>query len=263
MKWFRQYGIMMLIFSFSASGIVRADEKPTWVFLLGGQSNMVGWGLEKELSEEQKTLPANVEIRKHMNGKPYSGRRFGPELTFAQEIGKHYPDQKILILKDATGGTSLLAWAPDYSLELATQTGNAKDGPLYEKFQKVIAGNVKDCNIRFMGMLWMQGERDSKREFAANDYAKNLKTLIAAFRKDCSEPEMPFVLGLINPVYEKVNFVETVRAAQAKVAAEDEMVALVSTDGLSKKSDNVHYNTKGQLELGRRFAEIMIPLLEK
>jgi hypothetical protein len=33
---------------------------------------------------------------------------------------------------------------------------------------------------------------------------------------------------------------------------------MVQTDNLSKRSDNVHYNTAGQIELGKRFAKIMI-----
>jgi hypothetical protein len=49
--------------------------------------------------------------------------------------------------------------------------------------------------------------------------------------------------------------VDEVQRAQAAVAQRLEGVVLVSTEGLAKWPDELHYNTAGQLELGRRFAE--------
>jgi hypothetical protein len=39
--------------------------------------------------------------------------------------------------------------------------------------------------------------------------------------------------------------------------------AWIDCDDLDKHSDNLHYNTKGQIELGRRFAAAMVKLMDR
>jgi hypothetical protein len=45
-----------------------------------------------------------------------------------------------------------------------------------------------------------------------------------------------------------------VRAAQAALPERVPRTAVVYTDGLGKQADSIHYDTAGQLELGKRFA---------
>jgi hypothetical protein len=45
-----------------------------------------------------------------------------------------------------------------------------------------------------------------------------------------------------------------VRTGQQQIAAKDPYAWFVSTGGLSKLRDRVHYDLPGQLELGQRFA---------
>jgi hypothetical protein len=42
---------------------------------------------------------------------------FGPEIAFGHEMAKAWPNETIGIIKFSTGGTSLLAWKPDWSKE--------------------------------------------------------------------------------------------------------------------------------------------------
>jgi hypothetical protein len=55
--------------------------------------------------------------------------------------------------------------------------------------------------------------------------------------------------------------VDEVRATQRAFPAKDPLTACISTDGLTKAKDQVHYDTAGQQGLGQRFAEALLPLL--
>jgi len=235
---------------------VVADEAKMKVFILAGQSNMVGSGVVKELPESLRGEVERVVLRRGGKWVPFRpvGNRFGPEVTFARGLAEAYPDAKLGIIKDATGGTSLLAWAPDWSKEQAERTGNAARGPLYKKLMQQVQPVLEE-DVEIAGVLWMQGERDARFEPVAREYEENLRTLIAAFRRDTGRNELPFILGQVNPPPARYPGQQFVREAQAQVAKKDQQAGLVSTEGLPKHKDNLHYNTEGQLELGRRFAK--------
>ena len=78
---------------------------------------------------------------------------------------------------------------------------------------------------------------------------------------------MKAVIAEINPA--KVTpvspfpFVDEVRAAQRAFPTKDPLIVCIRTDGLTKNKDQVHYDTAGQQGLGQRFAEALLPLLEK
>jgi len=52
---------------------------------------------------------------------------FGPEIAFAHEMAKAWPDETIGIIKFSIGGTSVLAWKPDWSKEDATRIEGIPD----------------------------------------------------------------------------------------------------------------------------------------
>ena len=211
------------------------------VFVLAGQSNMVGHGRTEDLRAEQLTLPPNVTLfLGAQESLPATRARFGPELTFAKVL-------------------SLLDWAPAWDATRAEITGNATRGSLYEQ----LIGILDELSLRgahFGGVLWMQGERDARIEAAGKDYYQNLEDLIAALRRDLGRKDLPFVLGLVNPPPERYPAREVVRAAQRKIADDLPGVYLVETDDLSKWDDRLHYDSAGLLELGRRFAATVASL---
>jgi hypothetical protein len=104
----------------------------------------------------------------------------------------------------------------------------------------------------------MQGERDARFPEAGRQYKENLGTLISHFLQDLDAPDVPFLLGHVNPPAEAYPAVEEVRAAQASVARAVDNARLVSTTGLSKHPDNLHYDAAGQIELGQRFAQAFL-----
>jgi len=235
-----------------------APAADPYVFVLSGQSNMVGQGVTAELSPELATLPPTVRL--FVEGQPAAtGDRpsFGPEVTFAHEMATAWPDRNLVLLKFAVGGTSLLAWAPEWSEAEAARTGNAGAGPLYARLLDSIRLDLGPA-ARFAAVLWMQGERDARFEDVGPEYLDRLDTFITALRADVNTPGLPLLLGLVNPPPARYPAAAVVRAQQREAPTRLTSTVLVDTDDLGKRDDELHYDTAGQLELGRRFARAFL-----
>ncbi len=244
-------GFMAILFLF-VSSIVSAEEL---VFILAGQSNMAGQGNTSELPPAYRRPPKNVSF--YYNGYKAPLDRFahfGPEIGFAHEISKRFPHSKIKLIKFAVGGTSLLAWAPNWSAAKARITRNASAGPLFKKLIKTADINFNGKNAKLAGILWMQGETDAKYPVVAKQYTKNLNDFIHSLRLELNTPNALFIMGSVNPPRNLFPATAIVQQAQKNAAAHIRNLRLVNTQDLPKRNDHLHYNTEGQLELGKRFA---------
>ncbi len=231
------------------------------LIIMGGQSNMSGLGKKENLPDT--TLPKNVQFINYGLTGNFNVRpdRFGPEYGLSENLNQTFPYQHFTLLKYSIGGASLLDWAPNYSKEKAEITGNAKFGNVYAQcFSKVDSLLANDL-VEPAAFLWMQGERDARIPEAGKDYYQNFKQLIESIRQRLGQPELPFIFGMVNPPADKYAALETVRAAQRKIAATLPNVFIIETDDLEKLKDNLHYNTAGQLEMGKRFGEQLQPIL--
>lgn len=249
-------------------GYVRGDTVKTHspkplMILMGGQSNMVGQGKLSEISEAK--LPPNIQyVNVGFNGSGKQNQEnFGPELSLSKELAKDFPHQPIILLKYAIGGSSLLDWAPDYSAENAEITGNARFGNMYQSFFQYIDSIRELYDPELTALLWMQGERDARIPEAGKDYYPNFKNFIESCRERIGEPDLPIIFAKVNPPKDRYPALETVNEAQQRIADEMEGVFMVETAGIEKHTDNLHYNTEGQLELGSRFAEKLLELIRK
>ncbi len=241
---------------------LKAQSQPPLVLILAGQSNMVGLGDTSDLKASDALLPPNV--RYFIGAEettPAEHPRFGPEVTLGQELATAMPDREIVMVKYARGGTSLLAWAPQWDSTRAEITRNAAAGPLYAQLLEVLRGLDIGSDAEVGAILWMQGERDARTPEAGAEYFANLVDLVTAFRRDLALPELPFILGLVNPPPDRYPAQQAVREAQIRAAREVAGVRLIATDDLTKWDDNLHYDTEGILELGRRFAAATLELI--
>jgi len=207
------------------------------LFYLGGQSNMDGYGynkdLPKELNKEFKniwifhgnTVPdgetknAGMGIWSKLN--PGHGRgfgsdgkintysdRFGIELSFAKRIQELYPNKKIAFIKYSRGGTSIdslaAGTAGSWDVDFKGKNGINQ----YDHYLSTIknAFNVKDINkdgkedyLIPTGIIWMQGEGDAVlNESVANNYYFNLKQLMNLIRASLLVDDLPVVIGKIS-----------------------------------------------------------------
>lgn len=284
----RTFLLLMLLLSLEIRSLDAAD-KPLKVFILAGQSNMVGWGDSQKLPDELRT--GNDRLLMFENGKwqPLKPNRkaaknqqkfgmtefsFGPEIAFGHEMTKAWPDETIGIIKLAVGGTSILTWKPDWSKEDANRVGQGRTGSLYKQLIQKVDQARKAREIEIVGFLWLQGGGDMKNIAVAEEYLDNLKSLVAAIRRDTGVPNLPFLCGSMRRSEDPDDIsditpqrvagpypaVEFVLKAQWAAQTEIPHTRTVILRDIEKHPMNVHYNTAGQLETGRLFANSFLAI---
>ena len=234
------------------------------VFILAGQSNMVGQGKVAELPEKYKMLPKNVELYSsdnglvNLNSSYVEHKLFGPEVSFAHEISTKFPEDKVILYKFSVGGSSLLSWSPNWTVEGAAMTDDVHRGALYGKMKAFFMTLPEFEKAKIESILWMQGESDSKYPAAAALYAENLKILINALRSDYKTPDAAFLIGRVNPPMPEFVAQDVVRQGQFDAQSKLKNVLMFNLNDLTKWQDDLHYDTAGIIELGKRFAHTYI-----
>jgi hypothetical protein len=247
--------LMLMVFG----GCSRPE--PPLVMLLVGQSNMEGFGRTADLSAEEAVWPVEVRYFDRWREVEVLGRNnFGPEIGMARILADALPGREIRLVKVAVGGTSLLDWAPAWDSTTAAITGHADAGPMYAHLMAAVDTVTAGEEVEIGAVFWMQGERDARFAEVGPGYGERIAVLVAALREDLGREDMPFILGIVNPPADRYPALDTVRAAQRALASDDPHVWLVDTDDLSKLPDNLHYDSSGQLELGRRFGHAFLEM---
>lgn len=266
-----------------------SDKRPLQIILLAGQSNMEGAGNFEKISIEMQTkleaIGDRIQIRNAGKGatpvrytlSPYKFEKYGFEKSFGPEVGlavalaERYPKQEFLFIKTTRGGTSLYgAWAPKWTDEKADEVekpGDKRTKAYYALHMRhveeaLVELDAKSTAYNVAAVLWLQGENDAAKEISARTYEINLTSLIAQYRIDMGTPNLPFVVGQINSTYGRFKpGPDMVRTAMVTVAESDPTVGIIHTTTdrnwpkFPKHSDNVHYNTEGQLRWGAAFAD--------
>ncbi|NOZ85146.1 MAG: hypothetical protein GXP49_02560 [Deltaproteobacteria bacterium] len=249
-------------------GVCPQAKPYLWVYILAGQSNMVGLGVNSELGSEDSGVVPNAyifcDLSVHPNSNCHQWKplapgfgvmpdHFGPELAFGRRMHQYWPGRAFGIIKVAEGGTALHdRWA-------------AGSGDLYQLLIKTVAEQMTDLSNgwtpRIAGFVWMQGESDACSSGDANAYYFNLLKFIKTLRSDLGMELLPIVAGLIadQPMWPEAS---TVRKATSLLADQIGPMDVVETTDLPRHPDDqAHYDTTGQLELGKRFADSMNALL--
>jgi Carbohydrate esterase, sialic acid-specific acetylesterase len=230
-----------------------AQVTPLKVFVLAGQSNMVG--SRAVAAELPEALQGIQEQAFFFDGQAWVALApgvteetgFGPELSFACQMTATLKEP-VGIIKHSVGGTDLAErWDPV----------NPKS--LYAELVEKVRAARESRPVEVVGMLWMQGERDSKDAEMAAAYGDNLGELIKSARRHFENPDMPFVAGRVNPPEAEFLHVGLVRNAQEECRLGQ--YAFIDCDTLPKGPDNLHYDTEGVVTMGERFAEAMLKLL--
>jgi len=136
---------------------------------------------------------------------------------------------------NARGGTKIQQWAKG------------------ESFYEALLERVKlvEGHGRLKGILWHQGEGNSNDE----DYLEKLKEMVKDLRTDLGDQSLPLVVGQIFKD-------KPINVQLARVSEEIQNTACVSAKDLTS-SDGTHFDTQGQLELGKRYAKAMLKLQKK
>ena len=237
------------------------QEGPPPVFVLAGQSNMDGGGVVDDIPAELKGPHSDVLFARFWGTelKPLEpaklGKSFGPEVAFGAEMARALK-RPVGLVKLSSGGTSIEQhWNP------TTYDKEKHVGELYKRLVDYVRGiQAKQKSVKVAGMIWMQGEADALyHSKTVEQYRDKLEALIDGCRKEFGNESLFFVCGRVNPPGGK--YTKQVREAQE--TAKRKNYAFIDCDDLEKHEDKLHYNTKGQVELGRRFAKAMLKLMNE
>ncbi|MCS3869159.1 hypothetical protein J3D55_002075 [Chryseobacterium ginsenosidimutans] len=205
------------------------------VFILAGQSNMNGFGYNKDLPDDLKSMKdvyifqGNSVPDGDLNGgtgkwdvlKPGNGTgfktdgktntlsdRFGLEMSFAKKMKELFPNDKIALIKYAREGTSIDSVARGNFGCWDSDFNGANGLNQYDNFLKTVKNALSETDIDKdgkkdtlvpSGILWMQGEGDaSYTEEIANTYYDHLKTLMNQMRATLLSDDLPVVIGKIS-----------------------------------------------------------------
>lgn len=236
------------------------------VFLFMGQSNMVGHGKAGKLPYPYDQPHSRIRIWSKGQWHYLVPRRsFGPEVAFAHEMAEVFPDEVIGIIKVAVSGTGMNAWKPDWEWTAASKTGDALKGSLYRDMIDAMTEARAISEFRLSGFVWKQGGRDGRKSELSETYGERFSDLVYHIRTDLGAPELPvFVLTYFDEVglEEHRKLLDKVRPnalplylSKARVATYIDNAYPVFHGRLPTKIDQVHFDTEGQLMLGKMTAQ--------
>jgi hypothetical protein len=231
-----------------------APDPSLHLYLLIGQSNMAGRGAVDD--ESKRTEPRVVMLTKSLEwapaadplhfDKPSAG--VGPGLAFGKRMAAAAPGARIGLIPCAVGGTSIKVWVAGAE-DKATKTHPYSD-MLVRVSEAQKAGVLK-------GIIWHQGESDRA---SAAGYGALLQDLVSRLRRDLKS-DVPFVAGEISSFDPKLDDVtKTFNATLHSLEGAVPRYGCISSEGLSHKGDNLHYDSTAARTLGNRYAEKMLEL---
>lgn len=225
---------------------IGSSLSPTYPQYVGAQTGFKIWN---HLGVAWETYVAGT------NSAPESvtnAAHFGPEVSMLSGLQALNPTQpNIYIVKVAVFGSSIAS---------QPSTGNEWNSAAQELWTvmntRVAAamGNVPiGFTAKLKGIFWVHGEDDATVD-RCEAYESLLGILIDRLRSTYNEPSIPFVIGRLHnshPLAEpQKSYMLTVRLAQEAVSRKNLNNTLVSTDTLSLKGDQTHFDVQGTINLG-------------
>ncbi len=264
------------------------------IYIIAGQSNAVGYG-RGELSVDDDRFTDGFENVLYFGDHEYYGNqdidgfipvkiglgqgnnRSGAEIGIAYKLDGN--GRTTVVIKCAQGGTPIYpiednttlekygSWTPPSFIEKYPDlVTHEMVGYLYTRLINTLTEGIgsleNDGYIpKIKGILWMQGEAETSRDYAAEAYAELLSGLIGDLRGDLTEisgsdcSATPFVIGKIKSNHINVPaYVDTVNAAQTEVADTLAKVYVLDTAGLEQQ-DSWHYVAESQRIIGEKFVD--------
>jgi len=226
-----------VLFLGAGTAPTNAAEKKVRLFILSGQSNMVG------MDENATFIPA---------------------------INKAFPGDENIVVKLSRNGNPISRWVEEWQDENGDPGRKGSNGRHYRALMSMVQEKLGGKTPESVAFVWMQGEADAKKG-RTGVYKKSLGQLLAQLQKDFKRDDVIFVLGRIsdwkNPQPDDPQKGtpgwDTIREVQVEFAEERPLSGWVDNDDLNGKHDGLHYPKEGYDTLGTRFAEKTINLINQ
>jgi hypothetical protein len=258
-----RFGTLILGFLFVQTACLWAAELPDkenfHLFLLVGQSNMAGRG--KVTPADKKPHPRVLMLTKagewapatdplHFDKPGMVGVGIGK--TFGTIVAEKSPGITVGLIPCAHGGSPISVW--QLGRYYKPTRGHPWDDAIKRAKLAMKAGTLK-------GILWHQGESDSKQGLA-EVYEKKLHDLVSRFRRELDAPQVPFIAGQMGIFKERPwsDAKKLVDQAHRDLSKKLKHAGFVDAKGLSHKGDKVHFDALSYRELGRRYAKAFLSL---
>lgn len=201
--------------------------------------------------------------------------RFGVELSFAQRLQALHPKRDIALIKYSRGGSSIDStgalnsgcWDPNYQGKNRINHYRYFLKTLRHAFDvKDIDGDGREEYLIPKGIIWMQGESDAARsEAVAMRYHSNLTSLMDLIRAAFLDHTLPVVIGKISDSWDDadgkvMNWCDLVQYGQEKYVKTDHNATIIRDTRYYGYVDKWHYDNKGYIDLGEKFAEAVYRL---
>jgi chitin disaccharide deacetylase len=226
-------------------------KEHVWVFFLAGQSNMAGRGfVEPQDTVSNKrllTIDKNFQLIQakeplHFYEPNNTGLDCG--LSFGRTLLQSVPENvSILLIPTAVGGSSIQQWLEDSTFRGVKLMTNFKE--------KVKFGAA---NGTIKGILWHQGESNTSNEENIRQHAARLAQLFKIFRSITHVDKLPILAGELGSYSNNNKNWQLINAEIKAAVQKDGNAALIQTQDLKNKGDNIHFNSEGQRAMGERFA---------
>lgn len=242
----------------TATGQAPGVGTDTVVFALGGQSNGVPRvnfdsgtdyptdGTVKQVGRSGGSQTSNTDgviinaVRPlDANSQPTAGG-FSFHLQFALDYLAANPGHTIVFVPCNDGGTGFSnnRWNP----------GDALYEDMLSRFNAVLTANP---SYIAGGLLWHQGEKDAEQNATGPTYEANLDAMIADFRTETGEANLPVVVSRPYDDY-TTGTASAIKAVLADTPNRLTYTAFADPTGLST-SDGTHGNAAAVRTLGSRF----------
>ena len=232
------------------------NKESVWVFIMAGQSNMAGRGIvePKDTVPNKRILSINKNGQLILAKEPlhfYEPERTGLDcgLSFAKKLIAKIPGTvSILIIPTAIGGSSIRQWLGDSVY---------RSVKLFSNFLAKV--EIAKQNGIIKGILWHQGESDANEKDIPL-HKQRLGLLFSRFRAAVGNSELPVLIGELGSFSDNPANFNLINEAIHEYAAEDKNSGVISTKDLKDKGDHLHFNSKGQRIMGKRFAKAFLKI---
>ena len=271
--------------------VMANKNKIAKIIILAGQSNAVGVGYKKHLTDhfsadkvkEYESGYKNVRISFYSHDFGSDGfvdtttvlaektkATFGPEIGIAEKLTADFTNEKFYIVKYAIGGSTLYHdWLSPTSraAEGDNDRGATRTGYCYDEFAALLKKSIRLLETggykpEIRAFCWMQGESDAIEQNDVDAYIKRFDTLIKDFENEFKAYLKDYILadGGISPFWKYYQEINALKAEYAKIGERRVYIDTVG-EGLrtdrepTENPDLPHYDSDSLIKLGHLFEE--------